>query len=155
MPGNVAGRLVNPQGVILHSTRSGRAIGEQAEYEGTVSYVRNGAGGLGWNCTVGPGVICEHMDPDQYGWNARGASSRYVAIEHAQARLGDPVSDQLLDASAWYIQHVVYARWPNMPRTLIHHSELSEGMSDGKSDMALAGSAAAEELRQRLLSRLE
>lgn len=154
MGGNVAGLLTAPQGIILHSTRSGRDIDEMAEYQGTVSYVRNGAGGLGWSATVGPGVICEHMRPDQYGWNARAASTRYVAIEHAQARLGDPVSDALLDASAWYIKNIVYTRWPEMPSTLIHHSELSEGRADGKTDMAPNGTAEAEELRERLLSRL-
>jgi len=152
--GNVIGNLTAPQGIILHSTRSAIPRGEVEEYEGTLNYVRGGANGLGWNATVGPGLVCEHMNPDQWGWNAREASSHYVAIEHAQARLGDPVSDALLDASAWYIKNKVYARWPNMPRTLVHHSELPAGVQDGKSDMAPKGSAKAEELRQRLLARL-
>lgn len=136
MLGNVAGTFTRPpHGIILHSTRSGRYWGEENEYIGTLSYVDNGAAGLGWNATIGPGEICEHINVDHWGWNARGHSRHYLAIEFAQARLGDPISDESIAAAAYWIKHFAEPSWPNVANKLIEHRELAAGIADGKTDI--------------------
>jgi hypothetical protein len=151
VPGNVAGSLSRPRGIILHATRSGVAHYDATEeYDATVRYVRNGAGGLGWNVTVGPGRLAIHMSPRQWGWNARGASSQYLAIEFAQSQLGRAILDSQIEAAAWWIAaHVLPAWGTNVVQSLPEHRELAEGIADGKSDVG-----ADQRVASRLLARL-
>lgn len=94
------------------------------------------------------------MPPTHWGWNARVHSASYLAIEFAQGRLGDPISDETLDAAAWWINTIARVQWPDLPLNLPHHSELPAGRTDGKSDVCLRNTPEAEEFRQRVLSRL-
>ena len=104
VPGTVAGFFSSaPRGIILHGTRSTRDYDELREYEAPVRWVRPGAAGLGWNVTVGPDRIAEHLSPRQWGWNAREHSSDYLAIEFAQSRPGAAISDRQVRAAAWWI----------------------------------------------------
>lgn len=158
MPGNIATAFTRtPEGIILHATRSGQAsYSEIEEWEGTVNWVRNGVSGtgLGWHITAGPDRVAIHMPVTHWGWNARYHSGAYLAIEFAQPVLGAPISDETLDSAAWWINEVARAQWPNLPLTLVHHSELPAGIRDGKTDVAARATPEAEEFRQRVLSRL-
>ena len=141
------------------TTRSGRGEsewGEAAEWAATCNYVRAGAGAdrLGWNITAGPGIIAEHLAPHEWGWNAGVHSRHYLAIEFAQARLGDPISDSTLDAAAWWVRERALTHWPAMPLFLVHHSELAQGIAQGKTDVCARGTAEADEFRERFAARL-
>lgn len=150
--GNVAGRYAStPLGVILHGTRSGQPYTTSQEYDAAIRFVRGGAGGLGWSITCGIGVIAVHMTPQQWGWNARGASSKYLACEFAQANLGDPIDDGQVDAFCWWFRNVAQVHWPNIPMHFPNHSDLPEGISDGKSDVEPRGQ---HSVRDRILTRL-
>jgi len=162
VPGVIAGWFASPpQGVIIHSTRSGTNNNERQEFDTTVNYVKAGASGLGWHATIGPNIIAGHMPANQWGWNARQHSSAYLAVELAQAKLGQPISDAIIDATAYWIRHYAATTYPdllhkiaaNPQAALPMHSELQAGIADGKTDAAPRG-AEAEAMRQRILARL-
>ena len=153
LPGNIAGQFTGtPSGVILHGTRSGQPYDIKHEYHATLNYVRSGAGGLGWNITVGQGKYCDHIAPESWGWNARGASSRYLAAEFAQAHLGDEISNEQISAFCWWFVNVARVAWPSLPKVFPNHSDLPEGVSDGKSDVEPRGQ---HSVRDRILAGLE
>ncbi|MPZ68617.1 MAG: hypothetical protein GEU71_03720 [Actinobacteria bacterium] len=157
--GNVAGKLRQPLGTILHGTRSGKAWSTDQEYASTVSYVRNGAGGLGWHVCVGNDVVCIHMEPEEWGHNARACSDDYLACEFAQARLGDPITDAQVRAFVWWWLRCTRA-FPHLPEYFPTHSDLdasgATGKFDGKSDPFLASDrSGADELRARIRAEIE
>lgn len=121
------------------------------EYEATLRYVRSGAGGLGWTVTVGDGVLAIHMTPKQWGWNARSASARYLAAEFAQANLGSPITDGQISTFCWWWVNVARQHWPSLPMHFPNHSEIPEGIADGKSDPEPRGE---HTVRDRILARL-
>lgn len=148
-----------PQGVILHGSRSGSATNTTAqEYLGTARYAVNEPGGLGWNATVGDDQIAVHMGYDQWGWNARGCSPVYLAVEFAQAVEARSISDAQVRAACWFFQQA-RARWPNLPANFPTHAELdgtpAYGQRDGKTDVFSRGSPRADELRARIYARLQ
>lgn len=156
--GNVAGTFTGtPSGVILHGSRSGQSqYTIEQEYTGTVNYVRGGAGGeLGWHATVGDRKITVHMAPNQWGWNARAASSKYIAVELAQAVEAHDITDGQITALVWYIKEV-QKTYPNLPLNFPTHAELEKrgetGKIDGKTDVFSNGSPRADELRARILA---
>jgi hypothetical protein len=149
--GNYSSR---PQGIILHGSRSGQSWDTNREFDSCRQFAANGAGGLGWSATIGNREYSRHMTARQYGWNARSDSTRMLAVEFAQARLGDPVTDQQVEAFvSWYYGEIVPV-WGlldlSQDRSLPMHSELSTGASDGKSDAFLAQSKEANDLRRRI-----
>lgn len=159
VPGNVAGDFGSvPAGFILHATRSGRPQSAVSEYNGTVGFVRGGAGGLGWNATIGPDRVTTHMSWREWGWNARRASGRYIALEIAQAVESIEVEDGQARAAAWCIQQAQEAWGGRIPLHLPTHAELERwgetGARDGKSDVFSFGSPRADELRGRILAEL-
>lgn len=149
VPGNAIGDFSGtPQGIILHSTRSGQPFDIEHEYQGTLNYIRSGASGLGWSATAGDYKLAYHMDPREWGWNARQHSYEYLAIEIAQAHLGDPVSDgQIAAVAAFY--HKAKEVWPQLPATFPNHSDLPAGIADGKSDVEPRGQ---HSVRDRVLA---
>lgn len=152
MHGNIAGTYTSmPVGVILHGTRSGQDYSVEQEYQATLNYVRSGASGLGWSVTIGDGKICEHMTPRYWGWNARGASSKHLAAEFSQAKLGGAITDGQIDAFCYWFLKVARGTWPALPMAFPNHSELPEGIADGKSDVEPRGS---HSVRDRILARL-
>lgn len=152
--GNVAGTFAaQPQGVILHGTRSGQqGYSTEQEYRATVNYVGGGAAGLGWSITVGDGVYCAHMSPMHWGWNARGASRRFLAAELAQPTSDHPISDSQVSAFCWWFLNIARVAWPNLPAYFPTHAELPEGIIDGKSDVYPRGDGRADELRGRIMT---
>ena len=153
MQGNIAGTFGRtPLGVILHGTRSGQPYSVEREYQATLNYVRGGAGGLGWSITVGDNAICTHMTPGDWGWNARAASSKYLAAEFAQAHLGDPITDGQINAFCWWFLNVARAQWPDLAQLFPNHSDLAQGVADGKSDVEPNGH---HSVRDRILERLK
>ena len=146
-----------PAGVILHGSRSGRDQSISQEFYGTANFAKAGANGLGWNVTIGNSMYAFHIAPTQWGWNARAASSKYLAVEFAQPTADVDITDEQVDAfCAWWRNDV---RWlyqgltlttANMPT----HAELQEGIADGKSDCYPLGDPRADDLRQRILEAL-
>ena len=157
--GRVAGRFAQtPRGVVLHGSRSGTTKDTQAEYEGTVNYVRNGTDGTtGWNVTVGDNIFCQHLAMNEYGWHARAASPYYLSAEFAQANRYYPISDEQINAfCAWF--KAAQAEWPDLPLHFPTHADVEAsgetGQRDGKDDPFLHGDERADELRQRILTAL-
>lgn len=142
-----------PQGVILHGSRSGSQNDTLAEYRGTARYAGSGIE-LGWHATIGDDLVSIHMDAKAWGWNARGASQRYLAVEFAQATADRPVSDAQVRAFCWWLDNMAKAAWPSLPFTFPTHAELPEGKADGKTDVFPVGDARADELRSRIMARL-
>lgn len=155
-----AGRFASmPKGIILHGSRSGRAGNPKAaEYRGTASWEVNNPGGLGWHATVGEGVVAVHLEPTEWGWNARAASDEYLAVEIAQATVDEPVTDAQVDALADWITTRVLPVWPGLPMRFPSHAEVEKsgetGAIDGKTDVFPAGDPRMDELRSRLVERL-
>lgn len=154
-PGTVGGAFgTTPAGTILHGSRSGRRWGMPTEYDHCRSYAASGIE-LGWNLTVGEDAVSAHMPPDRWGWNARRASSRYLAVEFAQANLGDPITDGQVRAFCWWIVAVARKRWPGLPANFPTHAEVEQrgetGAIDGKSDVEPFG---RHSVRDRVLARL-
>jgi len=145
-----------PQGVILHSSRSGSGNDTAAEYRGTVAYAETGAGGqdLGWNATIGDDIYAVHFPCDRWGWNARAASQHYLAVEFAQATADLAISDAQVNAFCHWLQKQALARWPGLPLVFPTHAELPEGVADGKSDVFPKEDPRADELRARIMARL-
>lgn len=135
-----------PQGIIFHSTRSGQSWDVNKEFEVTVNYVKNGAAGLGWNATIGNNVVAIHGPSDKWGWNARMHSRDYLAIEFAQAKLGDTITDAQIEAAAYYIKNYCQG----VPYYFPEHRELPAGIADGKSDIG-ADQHVPERVKLKLL----
>jgi hypothetical protein len=155
-----AGTFVGtPRGVILHGSRSGKAGNPKAtEYLGTARYEVNNTADLGWHATIGEGTVAVHLDPRQWGWNARGSSSHFLAVEFAQATVDEAISDAQVDAFCAWLTERVLPVWPALPMFFPTHAELDGtpeyGPKDGKTDVYPAGSPLADELRARIMARL-
>jgi hypothetical protein len=100
-----------PRGIILHGSRSGRSQPVDLEFDGTRRYAVNEPNGYGWSATVGEDAVSIHMAPDQWGWNARGASSHYLAVEFAQGTGSDPITDGQVRAFCWLVRAEWVPRW--------------------------------------------
>lgn len=116
------------------------------EFTSTVNYIQAGCPKddgtqqyLGWNATIGPSKVAEHIDPHHWGWNAREHSSGYLAVEFSQGQLGESVEDSQFKAFAWYIRTKAIPSWPTIPMIFIMHSELPAGRRDGKTDLVPDG----------------
>ena len=147
-----------PLGVILHRSRSGAAGNPTSlEYLGTARYAVNEPGGLGWNATCGSDAIALHMAYTQWGWNARGCSSLYLAVEFAQAVEANAISDGQVRAFCWFVRQA-RTKWPGLPPNFPTHAELDGtvpyGVRDGKTDVFALHSPRADELRERIRAEL-
>lgn len=160
--GTVAGTFTQrPRGIILHSSRGGGQRATNDEYRATASYAGSGIE-LGWSATVGDSIYCAHMTAQQWGWNARAASSHYLAVELAQSDINQPITDgQVAAFCAWY-RAVVVPTWGEYPvdaERFPSHAELEAwgetGAHDGKSDVYPAGDARLADLRERIRAALE
>jgi hypothetical protein len=136
-----------PVGCILHGTRGGAAT-RQAEFEATCNYVRAGANGLSWQATIFDGVIAIHLPDEAWGWNAKGASSRYLAVEFVQPRLGDEITDEQVQTFCYFFR-TARITWPDLPLDLVAHSELDPA---NKSDPFPVDSPKNTELRRRIMA---
>jgi hypothetical protein len=147
-----------PKGVILHGSRSGIAgNAKQREYEATARYEVNNPAGLGWNATIGEGVVAVHLTPKEWGWHALANSKAYLGCELAQATEGEPITDAQVDAFCdWFRLHVLPV-WPEIPLHLPSHAEADReiGVSQGKTDAFRLGDPRMDELRARIMGRLK
>jgi hypothetical protein len=148
-----------PKGVILHGSRSGHPQSTSAEFHGTRRYAVNEPNGLGWTATVGDDEISIHMAPTEWGYNARGCSSKYLAVELAQPTEADPITPGQVNALCWAIRRLWLPAWPALPLHFPTHAELDGtaeygGQYDGKTDVYSRGSRAADKLRNRIAARL-
>lgn len=159
-----------PLALILHSSRSGRAPGEEQpstrtyrEYSGTVAWCQSpNNGGIGWHCTAGETATGEpiyavHLPPDQWAWHVRELSSTHLGIEFSQPTVNDPISDAQVAACAHWLTFEVFPRWPHLSRATLEmpaHSETAPGKRDGKSDPYPAGDVRLDNLRKRLRAQL-
>lgn len=159
-PGTVAGTFAHkPSGIILHGSRSGQQWSIGSEFDSCRNFAAGGAGGLGWNVTVGQDEYSVHMTARQWGWNARSpASQTLLAVEFAQAQLVDPITDAQVRAFVHWYEHEVVPVWGALDLSadaaLPMHSELPAGMADGKTDAFLAWSERANDLRARIRAAL-
>ena len=149
-----------PKGVILHSSRSG-AAGRSChqEFEGTAAWNGNNPDGLSWSATIGDDEIAIHHDPTEWGHNARRASSSYLAVEFAQPTQAEAITDGQVRAFCWWLRAHVLKQWPQLARHFPTHAEIEAngetGQHDGKSDVFPLGDARADELRARIIARLD
>lgn len=156
MPAPQAGTIARCDGVIFHGSRSGRA-GNPLDQEalGTARYcVSNGS--LAWNATAGPGVIYEHLNARFWGWNARAASNRYVAVEIAQPTVNDDPTPCAVAVADWIYDRV----WPVWGEVwhFPSHAELElwgeTGQVDGKSDLYPAGDERMNVFREKVYAQI-
>ena len=156
----VYARPAAPRGGLLHATASPTGKSVEDEYRGTVNFVRNGAGGLGWDVTIGHDVLCEHApDLSLWGYHARRASHVYMAAEFAKSAYGDQrITDGQIRAWCWWWVNRVLKRYPGTPLYLPTHAEIDQrgetGVYDGKVDIYPFGSRQAEDVRSRIKARL-
>lgn len=155
VPGNLWNRFgATPRGIIFHGTRSGQPYSVEQEFQATLNYVRAGAGGLGWNATIGNDKIAIHGPATHWGWNARDASRNYLALEFAQPTAAVDITPAQIRAAAFYI--ATYA--PHVPRHWPSHAEVERwgetGQIDGKSDVYPYGDPRMDQLRSAVATLL-
>lgn len=144
-----------PSGVILHGSRSGIPTNTiDQEFVGTANYAQNPTHDLGWNATIGNDEVAIHIPPLQWGWNARRASSRFLAVEFAQPLVTSPISDGQVRAFCWLYTMHFRRVYPKLPYALPTHAELDAqgvtGTHDGKTDVFPYNSVYTERLRERI-----
>jgi hypothetical protein len=170
-PGRVAGEFaLPPKGIVLHSSRSGCTLtpaGEpwttMHEFQSTCNWAKNAANEYGWNVTVGPNVWAAHMRPTQYGINCgTKASGEYLAVEFSQALLGQPIVQEQVTAFAAMWRDYIVPVWPHLAATeaanrllLPAHSEMPQGVADGKTDPWPKATAELDQFRARLRAALK
>ena len=149
-----------PKGVILHGSRSADdSKSTHDEFVGTAAWNGGNPDGLGWNATVGDDEIAIHLEPSEWGWNARAASSSYLAVEFAQPTQSQAISDGQVRAFCWWLRAHVLKHWPEMARHFPTHAEVEAWgetrHQDGKTDVFPLRDARANELRARIIARLD
>lgn len=160
MPGHIAGKFQSlPKGVILHGSRSGSSkatVGQ--EFSGTAAWAQNSSHELGWNATIGSDAVAIHIEPQFWGWNARKASSVYLAVEFAQAVEDWEITDAQVRAFCWYFLKRLRDKWPNLPAYFPTHAEVEKawetGAFDGKTDV-FSSKERSDALRARISRTLQ
>ena len=111
--------------------------------------------GLCWWLTVGEDMVAVHTNPDQWGWHAGDPlSRRWLGVEFAQCKLGDPITDCQVRATAWAITNLFWERWPaGIPRFECH-SQTEQGRQWGKTDPFPDGDPRNDDLIARILKLL-
>lgn len=100
-------------------------------------------------------MLAIHLTPKEWGWNAREHSNDYLAVEVAQANLGDPLGPRTIDTIAWYVVYQVLPVWPTLPMFFPQHSTLPAGIVDGKSDLYPKDSPEIAVFEGKLLAAIE
>lgn len=147
-----------PSGVILHGSRSGvENRARRQEFDGTRAWARNNPNGYAWHVTVGELEYSAHMELRQWGYHAAEHSDEYLGAEFAQPTIAYAITDEQITAFAHWFRTQVRVVWPGLDLRdspavrLPMHSEMAQGIRDGKSDAFLPHSSQAVELRTRVL----
>ena len=159
--GHIAGTFSGvPKGFILHGSRSGAAGNSKArEALGCANWCVNNPDGLAWHASIGENEYYVHMNANQWGWNARGVSDEYVAVEFAQATEAEDITDAQVNAFVHWAQTVVLPVYPNIPLVLVTHAEVDGtaaygGQFDGKTDVFRKTDPRSQQLKDRILAQL-
>ena len=124
---------LNPQGVVLHSTRGGNST--EGEYQGTINWFMNPASEASAHFVIArDGRITQMVGLDDKAWHAGWVlNSTHYGIEFEQPFKGDPITDRQYNAGGYVLQlledHVGH------PLPLIEHYKTPQGTSQGKSDI--------------------
>lgn len=114
---------------------------------------------LGWDATIGEGVISLHLPTWAFGWNAFAASALYFAAEYAQPTEDYPITDVMVRTHNWWFATVLRAARPSLPLHFPSHAEVEHTgeiahAPSGKTDAFSYGSSRMENLRARILDNL-
>lgn len=154
------GSLPNtPRGVLQHGSRSGQPLTYAQEFAGTDRWAQNPDNVLGWNATIGEGIISLHLPIRTFGWNAFGASAVYVAVEYAQPTEAYPITDLMVRTHNWFFATMVRPAYPHIPLHFPSHAEVEHSgeiahTPSGKTDAFSYGSPRMDDLRQRIRKNL-
>jgi hypothetical protein len=94
------------------------------------------------------------MGPKEFGWNCGNESDEWIAAEFAQPTIDDPIDDTQVDAYCWWVRNEVLPVWPRLPHVIVAHSDLQQGIAQGKSDPYRRGSPELEAFKGRVRQRL-
>lgn len=155
---SVIGTLTNPKGFIFHGSRSTVQKTILQEFYGTADYALITE--FLFHDTIGPDRVAHHMDYRRWGWNARGASSHYVAFEFAQTGwnyIYEPIDDDMVEAAVWAIGQARLVH-PTIPLYFVTHADVDGTLEygsvyDGKTDAFPRGDPRAADLKARVLKR--
>jgi hypothetical protein len=162
-PGSVGGAFTKrPRGIALHGSRSDRnEFSTQHEYDVTRRFAQETD--LGWNVTIGPDAVAEHIPVTHWGHHARLASDDYLSVELAQPKVHRAIENGQIRAFAWWYLNRVVPVWGEYAiddeECPTHHQLEIRGLTghhDGKDDVfpdqravSLRKALAAEIARQR------
>jgi hypothetical protein len=98
------------------------------------------------------------MGFNEWGWNARQASYRYLAVEFSQPLESFSINDDQVRVFAYWYRLAKLA-WPTLPLHFPTHAELDGtieygGYQDGKTDVFSKASNRDDELRLRILAHI-
>lgn len=157
-PDNVIGTFTHtPKGVILHGSRSGIIHSVHSEFVSLSNYGKSTE--LAFNASIGEDEVALHLNPTHWGWNARGCSGLYLAIEFSQSTVQGVISDGQVRAFCIWLRDYVLPIYPNLPRYFPTHAELDGtdeyGTFDGKTDVFPDGDWRTTDLRNRINAHLK
>lgn len=147
--------------MLLHGSRSGNAgLTRAQEFTNTSGWAANPSNTLGWSITCGEDAYDRHMDEEEWGWNAYDASKGYLACEFAQAVEAWDITDAQVNAFCHWFARQARVAWPALSLSMPTHAEaehlnLTGHGVTGKSDVFGWESPRADELRGRILARLD
>lgn len=140
--GNLGGWRATTRGFVLHATRGGLSS-QAAEYQSCVNWFLNPASQASSTIVIGPdGEITEMVPLERVCWTTGEHNAEYAAVEMAQGRLGEPITEKARASLAWWLHNVFFKKYPNLkpsPTTLPFHSELPQGIRVGKTDLFAKG----------------
>lgn len=91
---------------------------------------------------------------DTVCWTQGYLNDRYAAVELAQGKVNGPLTEAQMRSLAWYLRHVFFPAYPSLapsPTTLPYHSEIQQGISEGKSDLFVRRDPAGIAWRNKLI----
>src|SRR5687768_14608346 len=163
-PGSVAGAFTQrPRGIALHGSRSGRdEFSTKHEYDVTRRFAQETE--LGWNVTIGPDAVAEHIPVTHWRHHARRASDEYLSVELAQPIVHRAIENGQVRAFAWWYLNRVVPVWGEYAMDdedcPTHHQLETRGLTghqDARGDVfpderavSLRQALAAEIARQRI-----
>lgn len=131
---NHSGNRARTKGIILHSTRSGKAGAD--DYWITVNYFEQ-RGTASAHRVIGRKELqhCQCLGDEKIGWHAKEDNQEWLGIEFAQSVPTDDYTDWQIETGA-----AVCALWCKQfgivpsTETIVRHQDTAQGKRDSKSD---------------------